>query len=95
MTSPIPPDIGSWYETIHGEQLEVVASDPDDDSIEVQYFDGAVEELDQEQWDETILAAIEPPEDYSGSLDMDREDYGRDYDSAGRGLWGNPLDRFE
>ncbi len=43
-------DIGEWYRARGGELLEVVAIDEDDGTIEVQYFDGTVEELDLADW---------------------------------------------
>ena len=43
MANPAPV-IGSWYRKRGGETFEVVAIDPKDRTIEIQYFDGAVEE---------------------------------------------------
>ena len=72
------PAIGEWYRQ-HGEQLfEVVAVDEDSGTIEVQYFDGTVEEMEfddwKEQWKAGALEAAEAPEDWSGSVDVDDED---------------------
>ena len=72
------PRIGDWYRLSGGELFEVVAVDEDDATIDIQYFDGTVEEMDREdweaQWDEGTLEAAEPPEDWSGSVDVDAED---------------------
>jgi hypothetical protein len=43
------PVIGEWYRRPGGETFEVVAIDPDDRTIEIQYFDGTVEELELEE----------------------------------------------
>ncbi|MCP1673096.1 hypothetical protein J2T57_000188 [Natronocella acetinitrilica] len=86
------PEIGDWYETASGDLFEVVALDSREGTVEIQYFDGAIEELDMETWLELELMAVEPPEDYSGSLDLAREDYGTDSDSAYRLDSHNPLD---
>lgn len=69
------PIIGEWYRTLEGEVFEVVAIDLDDGDIELQYVDGSVEELDLESW--ILLAALPaaPPEDWSGALDLAREDF--------------------
>ena len=41
------PAIGKWYLDNGDKQLfEIVAIDDDDETIEIQYFDGAIEELD-------------------------------------------------
>ena len=40
------PSVGLWYQNLEGELLEVVAFDPDEGTIEVQFYDGTVEEYD-------------------------------------------------
>ena len=76
MTAP-HPGIGEWYRLNGGQLFEVVAVDDDDGTIEIQYFDGTVEEMDVEdwesQWDEGGLEAAEAPEDWTGSVDVDRK----------------------
>ncbi len=89
------PGIGDWYRDESGNTFEIVALDEDEGTIEIQYFDGAVEELDADAWPELALEAAEPPEDWSGSLDIDRDDYGVDLESNRHLDWGNPLDEFE
>jgi hypothetical protein len=74
------PEIGAWYQTPEGDYLEVVAHDPDEDSIEIQFYDGTIEEYDSDSWDELALSPAEPPEDWSGSLDLTKDDYGVDLD---------------
>ena len=77
MTAP-HPGIGDWYRLNGGELFEVVAVDDDDGTIELQYFDGTVEEMDREdweaQWDDGALEAAEAPEDWSGSVDIEPGD---------------------
>ncbi|NOX09006.1 MAG: hypothetical protein GXP22_05880 [Gammaproteobacteria bacterium] len=72
------PNIGDWYTTLDKEAFEIVAVDNDDDTIEIQYFDGTVAEWDLETWMEMEISTSAPPEDWSGSLDIAREDYGVD-----------------
>lgn len=91
----IRPEVGAWYQALDGDYLEVVAYDADDGSIEVQYYDGTVEEYDTESWTELALTLAEPPEDWAGSLDLPREDYGVDVDRPDLGYQGNPLDLLE
>jgi len=72
------PEIGEWYR-LHGEQLfEVVAIDEAAGTIEVQYFDGTVEEFElgdwNEQWKSGAIKSAEAPEDFSGSVDVESED---------------------
>lgn len=72
------PGIGDWYRSSGGGLFEVVAIDDDDATIDIQYFDGTVEEMDREdwenQWEDGQLEAAEPPEDWSGSVDVDADD---------------------
>ena len=48
------PGIGDWYRLDSGSLFEVVAFDADDGTIEIQYFDGTVEEMDVEDWDDAV-----------------------------------------
>ncbi|HET7922577.1 MAG TPA: DUF6763 family protein [Gammaproteobacteria bacterium] len=99
MTEPEPARpvlVGEWYGDASGASLEVVAVDEEDGTIEVQYFDGTVAEYDAETWQEMRLHEIDPPEDWSGSFDIEREDYGVELDEERRPeMWANPLDQLE
>lgn len=102
MAVPLPA-IGAWYRLDGGESFEVVACDTDDGTIEIQYFDGTIEELDLEDWEahseEQRLEEVEPPEDWSGSVDVDN-DMERDTRSSDeyeetRGQWAGPLEGLD
>ena len=95
MASNILPIIGKWYKNKSGEILEVVAFDEDEDCIEIQYFDGTVEEQDMDYWNSQSLKVTEQPEDWSGSLDIERDDYDVDLESSTHLDWKNPLDEIE
>ena len=77
MHQPVPA-VGNWYRFASGALFEVVAMDDDDGTIEVQYYDGTVEEMEAEDWrsssrvGEIEMAAA--PEDWTGSADLDPED---------------------
>ncbi len=91
------PEIGNWYKGEVTESFEVVAYDEDDGTIGIQYYDGAVEELDEDSWFEMAAKPVEPPEDWNGSYDMDKEDYGVDLDShsGNGGDWQSSVDSIE
>jgi hypothetical protein len=96
------PGIGDWYRLSGGALFEVVAYDDDDGTIEMQYFDGTVEEMDIEdwrtQWEDGALESAEAPEDWSGSVDVESSDeQGRGSDSNGedRDLRASPLDGID
>lgn len=83
------PIVGDWYQQPGGYLFEVVALDEQDATVEIQHFDGTVEEIDLDAWNESLLENAEAPEDWSGSMDMEKEDFGglvehgsSDYSSA-------------
>jgi len=63
------PRVGDWFQNHQRKDFEVVASDPDEGTIEIQYFDGDVEEIEFDAWYELELQPIDPPEDWSGPFD--------------------------
>lgn len=89
------PGIGDWYRNLSGDTFEVVAFDEEDQTVELQYFDGTVEEVDMDTWNELVIEAVEQPEDWSGSLDIERDDYGVDLDQAAEDNHVNPLDKLD
>ncbi|MDG4554263.1 MAG: hypothetical protein P9E24_08445 [Candidatus Competibacter sp.] len=80
--SDVDPIIGNWYRNEEtGNDFEVVALDEDAQVVEIQYFDGELEELDLDAWYELPLEIIEAPEDWSGPYDEIQPDdlgYGED-----------------
>jgi Family of unknown function (DUF6763) len=100
MTTP-QPGIGDWYRLNGGALFEVVALDDDDGTIEIQYFDGTVEEMDIEdwdaQWEDGALESAEAPEDWSGSVDIEGSDEEGRGDAYGedRDLRASPLDGID
>ena len=86
MSPDIEPVIGNWYKADDDSTFEVIAVD--DDSIEVQYFDGGIEEFDKGTWHDMAVEEIEPPEDWSGPFDdLEKDDLGyTDMDNDQEGL---------
>ena len=73
---PVPdPAIGRWYRRSNGQLFEVVAFDDDDATIELQFFDGTIDEVDRDTWSRLLIETVAAPEDWSGSVDMDPEDF--------------------
>jgi hypothetical protein len=96
------PGIGDWYRLNGGSLFEVVALDDDDGTIEIQYFDGTVEEMDIEdwetQWEDGALESAEAPDDWSGSVDVeggDEEGRAGESLSEDRDLRASPLDGID
>jgi Family of unknown function (DUF6763) len=81
------PAIGQWFRRPNGALFEVVALDEEENTVEVQHFDGTIDEIELDAWPEQFLVAVAAPEDWSGSLDMDPEDFvGESADDMPRGF---------
>jgi len=90
------PIVGSWYQANLGDIFEVVAVDEGDMTIDIQYFDGAIEEIELENWQTMMIREVEQPEDWSGSMDIERADYGVDLeDAAPIDEWSSALDLLD
>jgi hypothetical protein len=66
------PVVESWYH--HSEKAQkflVTAIDEHSDSVEVQYFDGTLDEFELSTWYAMDVEPVEAPEDWTGPVDMD------------------------
>jgi len=92
----IKPIVGQWYRGSTDQLFEVVAVDDQDETIEIQYFDGSVTEIDFDSWDDQLrdelLEAADAPEDWSGAVDVD-SDLDRDFEDTARPPWSRHTDR--
>lgn len=87
------PEIGSWFENIDGGLLfEVVAVD---DTIEVQYADGTLDEFDWEQWREMPLVPAAEPEDANAAFGLTVDDQSPNARGFSVPEDTNPLDYVE
>jgi Family of unknown function (DUF6763) len=68
------PSIGQWFRRPNGTLFEVVAIDEDENTVEIQLFDGTIDEIDADGWSELFVIQVAAPEDVSGSLDMDPDE---------------------
>ena len=96
MANPAPV-IGEWFRRTGGDSFEVVAIDQDDRTIEIQYFDGTIEELEFADWFEESIESTDAPEDWTGSVDVDAEDTENEYEAGPNGgeKWGDPLQSLD
>lgn len=69
------PIIGHWYRQPDGRLFEVVAVDEEDSTVELQHYDGTLDEVEFDTWTGMLIESVGAPEDWSGSVDMDPEDY--------------------
>lgn len=95
LVQKLEPVVGNWYKRPGRSIFEVVAIDEEGRTVELQYFDGTLDELDLETWHGTFIEEIEPPEDYSGSLDLTGDDYDYAIDDHPIRTWDDPISFLE
>jgi hypothetical protein len=78
MAAEVDPMVGNWYQHLDkGQRFEVIAVDEEEGMVEIQTFDGTLEQFDLDTWYEMDLEPIEIPEDWVGPLDdVERDDMG-------------------
>lgn len=70
------PIIGTWYwDADHKDQFEIVAEDKLDESLEIQYFSGEIEEIELDTWFGMHVVSIAPPKDWSGPYEIDKNTF--------------------
>lgn len=95
------PEIGAWYKQKHSAlSFEVVALDETHGTVEIQYADGDIDELDRDDWEIGQFIDAPPPDDALGELGMDQgQGWGDDmqlddplYDPSDRYDWADKTD---
>jgi len=93
------PIVGDWYRNFRGQSLEVVAVDDEDDTIEVQYADGAIEEIDVDSWESLEMQPVPGPDDWAGSFEQtefhDQESNFGELDMLEERTWSGTLDDLD
>src|ERR1700732_1468926 len=93
----VRPIVGQWYRGGTNELFEVVAIDDQDQTIEIQYFDGTVTEMEFDAWNEQLLDRMldvaDAPEDWSGAGGVGGEALDRDFEDTPRTAWSTPEER--
>jgi hypothetical protein len=70
------PQAGQWYEDLDTEEaFQVLAVDPDEELIRIQWPDREVQEIDLDRWNEMDLELAAPPEGWvDDRVDEDDDD---------------------
>jgi len=75
MTSEADPIIDAWYHyPAKAQKFKVTALDERTATVEIQYFDGNIDELDLDTWYGLDIERIEAPEDWTGPMDNIEKD---------------------
>jgi hypothetical protein len=96
MDNELDPIVGSWYrDTDKGRLFRVVAFDEDRGIVELQHFDGDVEEIDASDWFDMDIEPAEAPEDWAGPVDGgETDDLAYDKTAKPR-AWKDPIEEPE
>jgi hypothetical protein len=64
------PQVGDWYQNQDkGDPFQVVSVDAASKTVEIQSFDGELDSIDMEDWEQMPLVTAAAPEDWTGPLD--------------------------
>lgn len=76
------PEIGNWYQSSNNLLFKIVAIDEHDETIEIQYFDGTLGELELESWSELMADLLDAPDGWSGPFDNMEDEHSPLYDET-------------
>src|SRR5512143_629856 len=94
MSHSLKPVVGEWYRHLDkGQSFRVVSIEKEEDSIEIQHFDGDLEELEFAEWFAMDLEPAAEPEDWTGPVDdVETDDLGYSETSMADQDWRASLD---
>ena len=74
------PEVGGWYQNTDEDQtFQVVSVDAATGTVQIQTFDGEVDSIEQEDWEELPLVSAAAPEDWTGAMeDIEPDDVTED-----------------
>jgi len=92
MMTEADPVVGNWYQHLDkGQKFRVVALNEDDGSIEVQHFDGDLEEIGLDDWYDLEVEPVEAPENWTGPVDVaEVDDLGTQITDTSADDWAAP-----
>jgi len=90
MSNELDPIEGQWYwHHDKGQAFVVVAVDGN--SVEIQHYDGDLEEMELAVWRDLEIETSEPPEDWTGPVDdVETDDLGYSDAAMERQHWAEP-----
>jgi hypothetical protein len=96
MPNELDPQVDQWYaHSDKGQRFYVTAVDESEDSIEVQHFDGDIEEFSFDEWRALDIELSEEPENWTGALDIgERDDLGTEITDTTQRDWNEPQEEL-
>jgi hypothetical protein len=88
------PIVDNWYSHLDKGQLFTVI-DVSEDSVDIQYFDGDLEEMSLSAWYDMNIELSAEPENWSGAMDIaETDDYGTEITDTKAGDWSEPAQEY-
>ena len=96
MPNELNPLEDQWYAYIDkGQRFCIIAVNEEANTVEVQHFDGDVEEFTLDEWRELNIQLSEPPENWDGALDIgEQDDLGTEVTDTTQEDWHEPQQDF-
>ena len=75
MPNELDPIIDQWYAHLDkGQRFFVVAINEEEKTVDIQHFDGEIQELSMNEWRNLQIELSVEPENWSGALDIAEQD---------------------
>ena len=75
MQNELDPRIDQWYAHLDkGQSFFITAINAEQNTVEVQHFDGDIEEISLDEWRNLKIELSEEPENWTGALDIAEQD---------------------
>ena len=96
MPNELDPLPDQWYAHLDkGQRFYVTAVDESNSTVEIQHFDGDIEEYSLEEWRELDIDLCEAPENWAGALDIaEQDDLGTEITDTSPEDWESPQQEF-
>lgn len=96
MSNELDPIPDQWYTHLDkGQRFYVTAVDEPNATVEVQHFDGDIEEFSLEEWRDLEIQLGEAPENWAGALDItEQDDFGTEITDTTPDDWRDPEKEF-
>ena len=75
MPNELDPIIDQWYAHLDkGQRFFVVAINEEEKTVDIQHFDGEIQELSMNEWRNLQIELSVEPENWTGALDIAEQD---------------------
>ena len=96
MVTEADPIEENWYQHLgKGQMFKVITVDDEHGLIEIQHYDGDLEEIELAYWRQMDLELIEDPENWDGAMDVEElDDLSSSVTDTTASDWLEPLDEI-